>query len=219
MAQELNNLEIQRVEDQRASERSKRDTGTQKIKGDSALATHTAERFEFAPAQFGDVTGLPALTSRRFTGADLSAGADIHTFDFTRMHSASVVSARSWGCPSIDSLSGDLNAHGVASFDRFNAIPTDLNPLDRIGDADSFIEDFNLWMDEEQIRRTDDKDSPRTRNQVALNRAHSEGLYNQCENYDRRNSSREPRAARTIENHITHTAIFSQQSGLEGSEK
>jgi len=212
-------LEVQGVEDQRTSERTNCYCCSQDVEDNRALATFNSEGFRVAPSHSRDVTGLTALTSRGFTWSDLTADSEIHTLHFTRVDGASMVAAGSWSSPSVDSFTGDLDTHGVAGLNLFNAIPTDRNTLDRVGDADSFIKDFNLWMDEEQIRDTDNEYSPSARHQVSFDRASSKGLNNKSEGDDRRNSSREPGAAGTVENHITHSAIFSQQPGLEGSEK
>jgi hypothetical protein len=216
MALLIRTLEAQSVEDQCAGQRSERDTSSDKIKGDGVFATRTAEGFKFAPAQFSDVTSLSALASRRFAGSDLATESEIHPFDLTRVNRASMVTAGSGSSPRVNALSGEVNAHGVAGFDRLNAIPANLNTLDGVGDADSFIKDFNLGMDEEQVGDRENKNSPRTCDEVSFDRTHCKGLNNKSENNDRRYASREPRATRSIENDITHPAIFSQHSGLEG---
>ena len=212
-------LEAQGVEDQRTSERTNCYCCSHDVEDNSALTTFNTESIKVAPSQLCDVTGLAALTSRGFTWSDFTASSKIHTLHFTGVDGTSMVSTGSWGSPSVDSFTGDLDAHGVAGLNLFNAIPADGNALDRVGDADSFIKDFNLWMDEEQITDANNEYSPSARHQVSSDRASSEGLNNKCENDDRRYSGREPGAAGTVENHITHSAIFSQQPGLEGSEK
>jgi len=212
-------LEAQGVEDQRRSERTNCYCCSQEIEENSALATFNTEGFKVAPSQLCNVTGLATLASRGFTWSDLTANSEIHTLHFTGVDGAGMVSTGSWSSPCVDPLAGDMDTHGVAGLNLFNAIPTDGNALDRVGNADSFIKDFNLWMDEEQIRSADNEYSPSTRHQVSFDRASSEGLNHKCENDDRRYSGREPGAAGTVENHITHSAIFSQQPGLEGSEK
>jgi len=212
-------LEAQGVEDQRRSERTNCYCCSHDVEDNRALATFNSEGFKVAPSHSRDVTGLTALASRRFTWSDLTTSSKIHTLHFTGVDGTSVVAAGSWCSPSVDSFTGDLDAHGVAGLNLINAIPADGNALDGVGDADSFIKDFNLWMDEEHVRSADNEYSPSARHQVSSDRASSEGLNNKCENDDRRYSGREPGAAGTVENHITHSAIFSQQPGLEGSEK
>jgi hypothetical protein len=214
-----NSLEAQGVEDQRSCERSKRDGGTRNVEGDGTFATHTAERVELVPAQLRDVAGLSALTSRGFSWSDLTASADIQAFYFARMHGASMVPTGRRSGPGIDDLASDLDAHGVAGFDRLNPIPSNLDTLDGISDANSFIEDFNLWVDEEQICAGYDKDSPGARDQIGFDRTLRESLNQKSQHDDCRDAGREPDTAWTIETQITHAAIFSQQSGLEGSEK
>jgi len=213
-------LETQRVEGECDHQTAKTDAGAQVIDADFALATSQALLVELFQAQLREIAGLATITAWGFTGSDLIIESDIHTLDLAGMNTSRVVSTWRGSGPGIDGLSGNLDAHRVSGLDCLNPMPTNGDLLQGIGDADSLIEDLNLWMDEEQVRAAQDKACPRDRNKVSLDAAGSNSFYDKSQNNEGSNASGEPDRARAIKKDITsrtHRAIFSQQPGLEGS--
>jgi len=210
-------LETERVEGKRNGQAADSKAGTSVIDANRALATSEAFLVELFQSQLGEVAGLTTIASWGFTGSDLAVEANIHPFDLSVMNTSGVVSTWGWSSPGVDGLSSDLNAHRVAGFDAFDAMPANDNLLQGIGDADSLVEDLNLWMNKEQVRAAQNKACPRDRNEVGLDAASSNGLGNESKNNEGSNASGEPDRARAIAVNIIHRAIFSQQPGLEGS--
>jgi hypothetical protein len=210
-------LETERVEGKCNDQAADSKTGTSVIDASFALATSEAFLLELFQSQLGEVASLSAITSRGFSWSDLSVEANIHPFDLSVVNTPGVVSTWGWSSPGVDGLSSDLNAHRVAGFDAFDAMPTNGNLLQGIGNANSLIEDLNLWVNKEQVRTAQDKACPRNRNEVSLDTSSGNGLGNESQNNEGSNASGEPDRARAVAVDIIHSTIFSQQPGLEGS--
>ena len=213
-------LEAKSVEGERQNQGSKCDACSKVVDGHSALATNESHLLEILEAQFSDVASLPAITSWGFAGSDLAIETDIHTLDFTLMNAARVISTGGWSRPSVDNFAADGDAHRVTSFDRFNAIPTNGNTLQGIGDRDALIKDCHCGMDEEQVGTAQYKSSPSDGDKVTLDSAGRDRLDNQSKNNDSGNACAKPNGAWSISQNVTHlhSVILSQQSGLEGSQ-
>lgn len=212
------NLEIKGVESQSYNEAASQNGGTAVIDFEQAFATFDSRSLELFESQFSDVTSLSTLAARRFASADLTLESDIHTFDFAGVYSSGVVSAGGWSSPGVDSSSSNLNAHGVSSFNGFNSLPTNCDFLQGIGDSDAFIEDLNLGANEEQIGTAQYKSSPRNSDKVSFDATTRNSLNYERENNQSGYSRIEPNSSWAEGNEIIHTRIFSQQSGLEGSQ-
>jgi hypothetical protein len=214
----VNFLETERVEGQRNYQTADRKAGTSVIDVDFALATGEPSLVELFQSQLGEVASLSAITSWGFTGSDLAVEPNIHPFDLSVMNTSGVVSAWGWSGPGVDGLSSDLNAHRVAGLDGLYSMPANGNLLQGIGDADSLIEDLNLWAYEEQVRAAQDKASPSDRNEISLDATSGDRFNHKGQNNEDRDADGEPDRARAKEKNIIHSAIFSQQPGLEGSQ-
>ena len=214
----MKNLELQGVESQSDHQATNQNGGADVIDFERAFATLDSRSFELFEAQFSDVTCLATLTARGFASADLAFESDIHSFDISGVNTAGVIPAGSWSSPRIDNFATDLNAHGVFSIDGFHSLPTNGDFLQGIGDGYSFIKDLNFGMNKEQVRTAHDESAPRNHNEIGLNSLRSDSLNYERENNHRNYSRVEPHSSWAESNEIIHTHIFSQQSGLEGSQ-
>ena len=212
------NLELEGVESESYYEAANQNCGTAVIDFERAFATLDSRSLELFEAQFSDVTCLSTLTARGFASADLAFESDIHSFDISGVNTAGVIPAGSWSSPRIDNFATDLNAHGVFSIDSFDSLPTNGNFLQGIGDGYSLIKDLNFGMNEEQVRTAHDESAPRNDNEISFDSLSSDSLNYQRENNQSNYSRIEPNSSRAEGNEIIHTHIFSQQSGLEGSQ-
>jgi len=214
----VNFLESEGVKGKREYQAADYKAGTSVIDVDFALATSQPSLVELFESQLGEVASLSAITTRGFAGSDLTIETNIHPFDLSVMNASGVVSTWGWSSPSVDGLSSDLNAHRVAGLDGLYSMPANGNLLQGIGDADSLIEDLNLWAYEEQVRAAQDKASPSDRNEISLDATSGDRFNHKGQNNEDRDADGEPDRTRAIEKNIIHSAIFSQQPGLEGSQ-
>ena len=212
------NLEIKGIESQGYNEAANQNGGTAVIDFERAFATLDSRSLELFEAQFSDVTSLSTLAARRFTSADLTLESDIHTFDVGGMHRAGVVPTRSWSGPRVNDFATDLNAHGEFGFDTLDALPAYGDLLQRISDGNSFVVDLNFGTNEEQVGTAQDKSSPRNSDEVSFDATTRNSLNYERENNQSGYSRIEPNSSWAEVNEIIHTRIFSQQSGLEGSQ-
>ncbi len=214
-------LKAECVEDQRNGQRGDGKSRASAIEIDAALAAGDLALLELLAAQLSDVASLAAITSRGITRSDLTVKSDIHSLDFSGMNASGVITAGSWSSPRVDNLPADLNTHRVTGFDCIDILPTDSDFLERIGDANTFVKDFYLWMYEEQVSARENESSPRERNQVGFDTSRHEGFNHECDHNDARHRHGEPDGSWSIEHEIahlgSHIGIFSQLSGLEGS--
>ena len=214
----VNFLETEGVKGKREYQAADRKAGTSVIDVDFALATSQPSLVELFESQLGEVASLSAITSRGFAGSNLTIETNIHPFDLSVMNTSGVVSTWGWSSPGVDGLASDLDTHGVAGFDGLYSMPANGNLLQGIGNSKSLIEDLNLWAYEEQVRATQDKASPGNCNEISFDAASGNSFDNKSQNNEDSNAYGEPDRARTIEKNIIHSAIFSQQPGLEGSQ-
>jgi len=215
----VNLLETEGVKGKREYQAADRKAGTAVVDADFALATDKPSLVELFQSQLGEVASLSAITSWGFTGSDLAVETNIHPLDLSVMNTSGVVSTWGWSSPGVDGLTSDLDTHRVAGFDGLYSMPANGNLLQGIGDADSLIEDLNLWAYEEQVRAAQDKASPSDRNEISLDATSGDRFNHKGQNNEDRDADGEPDRTRAIEKNIIHSAIFSQQPGLEGSEK
>ena len=211
-------LEIQGVEHEGHNKAANHEESASIIDFERAFTTLDSRSLELFEAQFSDVTCLSTVASRGFTSANFAIESDIHSSYLTGMNAAGVVSAGGWSGPRVDDFASDLNAHGVSSFNGFNPLPTNGDFLQGIGDRYSFVEDLNFGANEEQIGTAQYKSSPRNSDEVSFDAPTRNGLNYQRENNYGSYSRREPNGSWAEGNEIIHTHIFSQQSGLEGSQ-
>lgn len=210
-------LETERVAGKSGYQAAYDNTGSYEVDAELALATSSAFLVELFKSQLRDVAGLSAITAWGFTWSDLIVESNIHAFDFAGMNTSCVVSAGSRRRPCVDRLASDLDTHRVAGFDRFNAMPTNSDLLQGIGNTDALIEDFNFRMDEEQVRAAQSKACPCDSDKVSLKTSGRNGLNNKSKNNEPSETSGEPDRPWAVEKNIIHSIIFSQQPGLEGS--
>ena len=214
----VNLLETEGVKGKREYQAADRKAGTAVVDADFALATDKPSLVELFQSQLGEVASLSAITSWGFTGSDLAVETNIHPLDLSVMNTSGVVSTWGWSSPGVDGLTSDLDTHRVAGFDGLYSMPANGNLLQGIGDADSLIEDLNLWAYEEQVRAAQDKASPSDRNEISLDATSGDRFNHKGQNNEDRDADGEPDRTRAIEKNIIHSAIFSQQPGLEGSQ-
>ncbi len=213
-------LEPKCVEDQRNSQATYKETSTKVVGSHIALASFDVELFKVLETQLGDIAHLATVATGGFSGSDLAIEADIHSLNFRFVQSTRVVTARSWSGPRINNFAADSNTHGVPGVDRFNAMPTNGNGLQGIGNDDSLIKDCYRGMDKEQVVRDEHEGAPGDRNQVTFEATVRNSLNDQSNHDQSRNASAQPDRSWSVSQHVTHihSVILSQQSGLEGSQ-
>ncbi len=122
---------------------------------DANLRVHLVRGFgvKSLKAKPAELSGLAAAGSWRLTGANLSRVAEFVTFELTGVHGSGVVAAWSYCCPRSDALCWSHDGQGVANVDADHFVPTDGNCCEWICENHAFIENFNLWSNENQVRR------------------------------------------------------------------
>ena len=213
-------LKTEGVEDQRNSQATYKQNSAEAVGSHSALAPFDVELFKVLKAQFGDVAHLATVAAGGFSGSDLAVESNIHALNFRLVQSTRVVTTRSWSGPRVNNFAADSDAHGVSSVDRFNAMPTNRNGLQGIGNDDSLIKDLHRGMDKEQVITDEHEGTPGDRNQVTFEASVRNSLSDESNHDHRRNASAQPDRSWSVSQHVTqiHSVILSQQSGLEGSQ-
>lgn len=122
---------------------------------DANLGFHLVRGFgvKGLKAKSAELSGLAAAGSWRLAGANLNLVAELVSLELTAVNGSSVVATRSNGSPRSDALSRSHDGQCVTHIDVNYFVPTDSNRSERIGDNHAFIEDFNLWSDENQVSR------------------------------------------------------------------
>ena len=172
-----------------------------------------SEIFQIHTSKVGSRT---RITTRRISRSNHSSITDSKTANFSGVNRTRVVTTRSWSAPSVDIFSANDYRHGVFSFDAFNAMPANLNGLQRVSDDNSLISVGNFGSQEEQISAVTKEDSPCCSNQDCLCAVMGEGkrefTSNNEENYDGRDID----SSRTVINRVIHSTILSQSLRQKG---
>ena len=111
-----------------------------------ARATATAELLQFGSGQVGCCAGM---SSGGVTGANSEVLVMLDASKFTLVNGSGVVSA-GCGCSECNNLGpAAIDSESESGFDLVNLGPADCCADQRVHDGDSFIENLNLWVNEE----------------------------------------------------------------------
>lgn len=177
---------------------------------ESDLGLHFATGFgvvsiETKSAKLGS---LAAAGSWGFTGANLNLVAELVTLELAGMHSSSMVATGSNGSPSADSLGCGNNGQRVSNIDVNHFVPADCDGSEWVGNDNTFIEDFNLWVNENQVCADAESDSPqaaRDRQQRTLGQPECYGQGRAEHEYQ---TSQHKAASRSKDLFISHVSII-----------
>lgn len=182
---------------------------THRVELDCALQPLAAvalnEGVQSGSAQNGSLT---AGSSWRITGAKHASALDVVVNDVTLVNVARVVAAGAGCCPSCDLLATNDKGQRVAGFDVIDRLPANADFGGWIGHDDTFVEDFELWSQEDQPCGAAGEGSPC---QCAENLFNSSEEQKRCngENCQCKNDSSENNSAdRSVSLSITHNSIF-----------
>ena len=122
---------------------------------DANLGFHFVRSFgvESFEAKSAELSGFAAAGSWRLAGANLNLVAELVALELAGVNGASMVTAGRNRSPRRDSLPWGHDGQGVANVDVDHFVPTNGNRSERVGDNHAFIEDFNLWSNENQVGR------------------------------------------------------------------
>jgi hypothetical protein len=130
---------------------------------DSNLSLHFVRGFGVKgfETQSAELSGLAAAGSWGFTGANLDLVAELVPLELAGMDGSGVVSTGSDGSPRADSFAWGNNGQCVSNVDVDDLVPTNGNRGEWVRDNHALIEDFDLWSDENQVRRDAAGDCPK----------------------------------------------------------
>ena len=158
------------------------------LKSSAVLYRFDAAVPELFQASQYQVFSNAGVSARGFTWPNDSLGANVHSADFTRMDTARVVPAWSWGSPSENffSIIGN-DGHAVSGFDFIDTIPSDSEFLDGVRNGYALIEDRNFGFVDNQINNSAEKSGPHEGDNVTSQGTGKPGLniqgQNQQKNY------------------------------------
>ncbi|MEY3846514.1 MAG: hypothetical protein RJA66_781 [Actinomycetota bacterium] len=158
---------------------------------ESDLGFHVAAGFgvislEAKPAKLSSLT---AAGSWGFTGANLNPVAELVTLEFAGVNGSSVVATGGHGRPSADSLGSSNNGQRVSNIDVDDLVPTDCDRSEWVGYDNAFIEDFHLWLDENQVGTDAEGERPQA------SRDGQQGAFGQPEGYGQERAEHEHEAS------------------------
>ena len=113
-------------------------------------------------AKSAELSGLAAASSWRLAGANLNLVAELVTLEFARVNSSSVVATGSNSSPRSDALRRSNDGQGIANIDVDHFVPANGNRGEWVGDNHAFVENLNLWSNENQVSRDDAGSRPQT---------------------------------------------------------
>jgi hypothetical protein len=113
--------------------------------GETGDVSRTLEGFE---AKFGNVGSTSGVTP--WGVGRTNNVVKIEALEFGGKNVLTLVSARSWSGPSGNFGAASLVGQGVFGFDVVDGLPSDGGSVERIHHNDTFVEDFDLRVDESQ---------------------------------------------------------------------
>ena len=160
---------------------------------DSNLSFHFAGGFGVKgfESKSAELSGLAAAGSWRFTGANLNLIAELVALQFAGMDGSSVVATGSDCSPRAYSLARSNNGQRVSNVDVDDLVPTNCNRGEWVREDHALIEDFNLWSNENQVRRHAASDRPKASGDgwqgffgqpQGSGKQQAEGEYQSCQN-------------------------------------
>lgn len=161
-------------------------------------------------SQVGKVGSSPTMRSRTITRTNNPAGPNVQAPHLAGMNSSTVVSTGSGSGPGVNTLTSNLDAHGVFSIDALNELPTYSDLFKWISDSYSLIKEFNLWSVQNQVAQSCCEATPNRADQALVNAASKNGLSNHNCNDDVGKISGNNAPTWSEDFDIVHGAILSQ---------
>ena len=155
-----------------------------------------------------ELSGLAAAGSWGFSRSNLNLVTELVSLDFAGMNGSRVIAAGSNRSPGTNSLSWGNNGQRVSNVDVDYLVPTDCNRSEWVGDDHAFIEDFDLWSNENQVCREHECCGPKAAGNSDLN------ILGQPQSRGQQPAQREHQAgenvatARSKDLSITHVSII-----------
>ncbi len=155
-----------------------------------------------------ELSGLAAAGSWRFTGTNLNLVTELVSLQLAGMDGSRVVAAGSDCSPRADSLARSNNGQRVPNVDVDDLVPANSNRGERVREDHTLIEDFDLWSNEDQVRRDAAGDRPKAA------RDGWQGFFGQPQGYGKQQAEGEYQSgqnvatARSKNLSITHVSII-----------
>lgn len=121
---------------------------------DAHLGFHLAGGFwvKGLESQAAQLSGLAAAGSWGFSGANLNLVAEFVSLELAGVHGSGVVSTGRNRSPRADSFTWSNDGQRVSDIDVNDFVPADRNRGEWIRENHAFVEDFNFWSNENQVR-------------------------------------------------------------------
>jgi hypothetical protein len=179
---------------------------------------------DFKPIELIDSTscdsrGSSRVRSRAIASSDEVVLGKIEATHLAVVDSATVVSTRRWCGKGLNqsffpsTIMRD-DAHGVASFNLFNILPSDLMTAQWVDDYDSLVVKDNCGMQKDLVQDCTSKNSPSTRNQTASESVIKEVYVGESAKEKKAQEGKEIRASRAEKLSVAHPAILSRAREL-----
>lgn len=124
---------------------------------DANLGFHFVRSFgvKSLEAKSAELSGLAAAGSWRLAGANLNLVAELVAPEFTWVNGSGMVAARCDSSPGSDALCWGDDGQGVSNVNVNHFVPANGNRSEWVCDDHAFVENFNLWSNENQVCRDD----------------------------------------------------------------
>lgn len=209
---QMSNLELCERHSECGDRQDHQDRQTSVVKFRSRVTrTRIAAGQESLMANSTESDSNARVSAGRFASSHVERIWNFKSSEFGGMDASSVISAGSLSSPRVDLLSLYLDIHRVASVNLLDAIPANSDLSQRIGNADSFIEEGHLGADKGQMKDVADQSAPCTCRKDAISALGKKTLTDKsgAENVD--SASEEVAASRTVHLRITHTSSLSRK--------
>ena len=130
---------------------------------DANLGFHFVRRFgvKGLKAKSAELSGLAAAGSWRLAGANLDLVAELVALEFTRVDGSGMVATGCNSSPRSYALGWGHYGQGVSNVDVNHFMPANGNRSEWVSDDHAFVENFNLWSNENQVGRDDAGHGPK----------------------------------------------------------
>lgn len=137
---------------------------------------------------------------------------------FTFVNSSGVIATGSGSCNCVDNLVINLDGHAVTSLNGFDFVPADSNFAQHIGNDDSFIEENNLWFQEEHVGTQSYCCANSENFDESVSSGNNEIVSNKTEAQENAETKKDKVTSRTVNQRITHSRIITHKSN-QGSKE
>lgn len=177
----------------------------------STVRRTRAARSEGSQTRSTEISRHTRVSSRRFSGANKSI--ELQSSDFTRVNGAGVISTGSLCAPDAYlSAIAKLQESGVLSFDNINVLPSDHDGVERIEDANTFIENLDRWSVQGDVDSQTNQSAPCGCIQSSGEAISDQTLQSHSGQEKIGDVRRESRTARSEKFTIIHSSILSRKA-------